>query len=257
MSTIEPPERSSAIGTVLVVVLLTLFTLVLHLPAARLWLLAAIALLTAVAIWQRQAHAVNCGLLGLLTIIAFTTPAAQTAWPASGLLIVGLYTVVARRTRLLGSSFGWARVGRPTLTELVISMAIGVLSFLGVIVWVRLARPDLAEQAAAVPEVSIAILVLLAVAFAVINSLVEEMLFRGVFMYALEAALGIWPAVVLQAVSFGLLHTQGFPRGPYGMLLAGVVGLVLAWLRLRTRGMVAPWLAHAIANGLMYLYLAR
>ena len=41
------------------------------------------------------------------------------------------------------------------------------------------------------------------------------------------------------------------------MLLAGAVGLVLGLLRLKTRGLLAPWLMYAVANGLMYVYLAQ
>lgn len=255
MSSIQPPERTSTIGSILVVVLITLFTLIFHFPGARIWLLTAFALLTATAVGLRQAPAIHSGLLGLLVVIVFTTPV-KIAWPLSGLLAVGVYAAVVRRTTALRTSSGWARKGRPTRIDLVLSVILGVLTFLGVMVWVRLDRPDLSDQVAAVPDASLWILVLIGVLFAVVNSFVEEVLYRGVFMYALEAALGTWAAVVLQAVFFGLLHIQGFPSGPYGMLLAGVVGLVLGFLRLKTRGMLAPWITHATANGLMYLYLA-
>lgn len=256
MSSIQPPERISTPGSALVVVLISLFTLAFHLPSADIWLLAAIALLTAAAVGLREAPAIHSGLLGLLVLIVAVWPVMRNLWPLSVLLAIGLYAAVVRRTPLLSTSSGWVRRGRPTRGDLALSVILGGLTFLGVLVWIRLARPDLSDQVAAVPDTSIWIVVVTGVLFAVVNSFVEEVIYRGVFMYALEAALGTWVAFVLQAVFFGLLHTQGLPRGPYGMLLAGVIGLALGFLRLRTRGMLAPWITHAIASGLMFLYLA-
>lgn len=256
MSSIQPPERASTAGSLMVVVVLCFFTLVLYLPGARIWLVAAIVLLTATAVRLRQAPAIHSGLLVLLIIIGFMTPAIRATWPFSGLLVVGVYAGVVRRTTLLKTSSGWARKGRPTCTDLVLSVILGGLTFLAIMMWVRLARPDLSGQIAAIPDASIWKLVVIGVLFAVVNSFIEEVIFRGVFMYSLEAALGTWAAVVLQAIIFGLFHVQGLPSGPYGMLLAGVVGLVLGFLRLRTRGMLAPWITHGTANGLIYLYLA-
>jgi membrane protease YdiL (CAAX protease family) len=254
MSSIQPPERASTFGSVVVVMLITLFTLVFHFPGARIWLLVAIVLLTATAVLLRQAPAIHSGLLGLLIIIVFATPL-SAAWPLSGLFAIGVYAAVVRRTKLLRTSSGWVRKGRPTRTDLLLSVVLGLLTFVAVMAWVWLVKPDLSGQAAGIPD-ALWFMVVTGVVFAVVNSFVEEVIYRGVFMYALEAALGTWPAFVLQAVFFGLLHLQGFPSGPYGMLLAGVVGLVLGFLRLRTHGMLAPWLTHAVANGLMYLYLA-
>jgi membrane protease YdiL (CAAX protease family) len=254
MSSIQPPERTSAIGSILVVVLISLFTSVFHFPDLVIWLVVAFAVLTFAAALLRQAPAIHSGLLGLLIITVFNTPA-QGVWPLSGLVAVGVYAAVVRYTKLLRTSSGWARPGRPARVDLLLSVVLGLLTFAVVMAWVWLVKPDLSGHAAGIPE-ALWLTIVVGLVFAVVNSFVEEVIYRGVFMYALEASLGTWPALVLQAVSFGLLHLQGFPSGPYGMLIAGVVGLVLGYLRLRTRGMLAPWITHATANGLMYLYLA-
>jgi len=103
--------------------------------------------------------------------------------------------------------------------------------------WIEITDPDLSDLIATVPDAPVGILALFGLLFAVVNSFFEEVLYRGVFMYALEAAFGS-PAValILQAVFFGLLHVQGFPRGVSGMVLAGVFGLALGYLRIRSRG---------------------
>lgn len=75
-------------------------------------------------------------------------------------------------------------------------------------------------------------------------------------MNALEATLhSPRAALLLQAAVFGLIHVRGFPSGASGMVLAGIIGLGFGILRQRTRGILAPWLAHAIINALMYAYL--
>jgi membrane protease YdiL (CAAX protease family) len=86
------------------------------------------------------------------------------------------------------------------------------------------------------------------VAFALLNSAVEEAIFRGIFLQALDSAVGPGTSsLVIQAVFFGWLHYSeiGFPKGLAGVAMASVYGLLLGYLRYRSQGMLAPWLAHA------------
>jgi membrane protease YdiL (CAAX protease family) len=39
------------------------------------------------------------------------------------------------------------------------------------------------------------------------------------------------------------------------MVVAGLIGLGFGYLRIKTKGMLAPWLAHAFVNALMYGYI--
>ena len=88
------------------------------------------------------------------------------------------------------------------------------------------------------------------VGFAAINALIEEIIWRGVEMAALEAAFGVGVlALVLQAVQFGLAHYRGgFPNGWSGVGLTFLFGLAMGWLRMRTKGLLVPWVAHAAAD---------
>ena len=58
--------------------------------------------------------------------------------------------------------------------------------------------------------------------------------------------------VGIQALSFGVAHIQGFPRGALGVALAAVYGLLLGVLRLRAGGLLAPVLAHIGADAVIY-----
>jgi hypothetical protein len=91
------------------------------------------------------------------------------------------------------------------------------------------------------------LLPLVAVVFALVNSAVEEAIFRGILLQALDSAVGAGIiSLVIQAGLFGWLHYSevGFPKGFLGVAMASVYGLFLGYLRYRSRGMLAPWLAH-------------
>jgi len=77
-------------------------------------------------------------------------------------------------------------------------------------------------------------------------------------MQSMDSAFG--PGVVsifLQAWLFGAMHyLQGFPNGGWGLVMAAVYGLMLGWLRRRSQGMLAPWLAHICADMVIFAILA-
>lgn len=99
------------------------------------------------------------------------------------------------------------------------------------------------------PQFPIWGLVLSGLGFAIVNAAAEEFAFRGILLSALDSAVGVgWLAIVLQAVSFGLLHIHGFPNGVWGIALSGFYALMLGSLRRHTQGLLAPWLAHVFAD---------
>lgn len=79
---------------------------------------------------------------------------------------------------------------------------------------------------------------------------VEEVGFRGVAMGALIArGLPGIAATVITALVFALTH---FQYTPLGMLAIFLVGLGLGALRLASRGMAAPLIAHASGNAAVF-----
>jgi membrane protease YdiL (CAAX protease family) len=79
----------------------------------------------------------------------------------------------------------------------------------------------------------------------VLAPLAEEVVFRGYLQGALEAVFGVRVAWIAAAVAFGLVH---------GLLYAlpiALLGLLLGWLRMRHRSLLAPFTAHAVHNGLV------
>ena len=74
----------------------------------------------------------------------------------------------------------------------------------------------------------------------------EEGLLRGVLFDRLERVAGLMPAIALTTLVFALMHVPLY--GWHVVPLDLAVGLVLAGLRIWTRGLAAPVAAHAVAD---------
>ncbi|MCY7401568.1 MAG: CPBP family intramembrane metalloprotease [Nocardioides sp.] len=77
----------------------------------------------------------------------------------------------------------------------------------------------------------------------------------GGLLSALTDVLGVRMAVVLQAVAFGALHLHGVPSGPVGIVMAGAWGLLLGVMRVRSRGLLAPYVTHLAADATIVLLM--
>jgi membrane protease YdiL (CAAX protease family) len=108
------------------------------------------------------------------------------------------------------------------------------------------------------PEVPLWVFPLLALGFALTNAAMEEIIFRGIMMEALDNAFGAGHlSNVIQAFSFGAVHYQsGFPNGVCGFVMVFVYGLMLGILRRQSRGILAPWMTHIAADITIFMILA-
>ncbi len=139
-----------------------------------------------------------------------------------GLVVVGLAT-------------GW----RPLLGRRS-SIAVGVAGGTVLVVLALVTRsgqlPWLAPPAAFIPWVAVTILVASA----------EELVLRGALFDELDGSVGTLAAVLVTSVAFALMHVPLY--GWHVVPLDLGVGLWLAGLRLATGGIVAPAIAHAVAD---------
>jgi membrane protease YdiL (CAAX protease family) len=82
------------------------------------------------------------------------------------------------------------------------------------------------------------------VVVALVAPIVEELTYRGLGFAAVQQFFGGGVAVVVTALAFGLAH---------GLVIAlpvlTIFGLILGWLRLRTKSIYPPIILHAIFNG--------
>jgi membrane protease YdiL (CAAX protease family) len=73
----------------------------------------------------------------------------------------------------------------------------------------------------------------------------EEILYRGLLMTALAAVIGLWPAVVVSSLVFGLGHAY---QGLAGILRTSAIGLVLAMVVVLTGSLPFAMVIHAVID---------
>ena len=77
----------------------------------------------------------------------------------------------------------------------------------------------------------------------VIAPITEELLFRGLFLHRLTEGYGPRVGVIASALCFGIFHLL-----PWQVVGAGLVGIYLGWLVVRTRSIFVPMFSHAVFN---------
>lgn len=81
----------------------------------------------------------------------------------------------------------------------------------------------------------------------VLAPIMEEVIHRGVIYQAMRARLGRWPAILLSAAVFAILHFYSW----WGILDIFVIGILFAWIYDRTRSLWPGIILHALGNGLI------
>lgn len=167
--------------------------------------------------------------------------------PALGALVVVVLLRGARSTLLRWRE--WLRVGSISRGDWLLCTVIVVFTAAALITWQQWTGgalpPTYGALLDSVPRPAGIVGILL---FLVVNGLVEDSVWSGVLVTASMKTLPAPLAVLITAASFGLAHLHGVPDGPIGVAMVVVWGVVLAVLRLRTRGMLATYLAHILAD---------
>lgn len=195
---------------------------------------------------RRVIAARNAALLAALSALTLLLPVGGWGWPSAALIV--LLVALRRGLRGEGGPAPWLRAGTLGFAEVVWAGAVAVVSGAALVGWSFLARPDLTDLTRNLRGMPLAVLLGGGVVWAALNAFGEESIFRGALTEGLGAAFGPGAALAIQAVAFGAAHWHGVPRGVAGVLLATVYGLMLGLLRAKTRGLLAPMLAHVFAD---------
>ena len=212
----------------------------------------------------RQWRLLLCGILFFLLSfahIAFFLPVLSQV-PAIGMmLIVSLSFLIIYPIKPAQVWTSWARVGEIKLLTILAIVGIGIISSFALIFWARSTDNlgialKMVEGIRYYPKVIMVLLVI--PCFAILNALVEEIVYRGVLQEALtEGFKNMYLIVVLQASAFAAFHfAGGFPNGVSGYLLTLLYGSVLGYLRLATKGLMSPVLCHIVADLTIFYYMA-
>lgn len=139
----------------------------------------------------------------------------------------------------LRAFFRWPRIG--AYWWAVFGMTIAVFGFsIGASNITAALFPDYVSAADVSPSAGWVVLMF---ALAIVPPVVEEVIFRGMLLERWAAKWRLGTAIVVQAVCFGILHVD-----PIG---AGVFGVVMALMYVRTRSLWPPIAMHALNNGVV------
>jgi len=255
---IEPPPRASVGGSAVILAIFGVCAGSGPLPSsANTAIIAVLAVATLAGLAVRCPHAVHAGVLTLLCFGIPRLPKVGGLWPLPLVIILVVYGVIVRSWPWLRASSGWLRKGQIDRTSWILVASFVSASAISLIVWRFWTDADLTDFRQFVPNVPLWTIPLGIVAFAALNAAFEEIIWRGVLMYALEAAIGPgWVVWLLQGVGFGIWHYAGFPRGWVGVGLATIFALMMGALRIRGKGMLAPWIAHVFADVTIFILVA-
>ena len=250
---IQSPGRASALGSALILAVVALQAASLFLPRGFAWWIAGGLGVSALAgLAARQVAAVHVALFAAIATAVFPLKFLQP-WPLPLVVALVVYGNVALLSPTLRAMPTWLRAGTLDRTAWLLVAATIAVSAVALLLWNAVAHPDLPRFFDQVPIVPPWALPLVGIGFAVFNAAAEEAAYRGVLMQSLDAALGPGVASLgVKAAAFGVLHRQGFPGGPSGMALAATYGVLLGIVRRRSRGMLAPWIAHVAADGVIF-----
>jgi membrane protease YdiL (CAAX protease family) len=215
----------------------------------------AISLFLVIILSLRAWNIIHFGLLFLIASLnSIYLPRAIWSLPAIPFLVpFTISTAIILPFSRTRPTLAWAKAGMIDKISFLLLFVTGMLSTGALIVW-ALWTDNLGIGAQMVEGFSQypkwLILVFGIPLFAIVNAFAEEVVYRGVMQEALSRVFKQRSLVlILQASAFAAIHfAVGFPNGFLGYLMVFVYGFMLGYLRVRTNGMLAPYLAHVIAD---------
>ncbi len=169
---------------------------------------------------------------------------------------IAIYSAVVLFTPSIRRETGWLKWGAVTPRLIAGSLVVVVLSSAALILWYRVVQPDIAAFTRFIPQWPLPLLLLGGLGFAILNGVVEEVIFRGIVWDGI-AALVPAPFVLLtvQALFFGTAHFWGVPSGVIGAVLATIYGIMLGIIRMRGGGLLMAVVTHVFADIVIFCIL--
>lgn len=252
------PQRANVAGIGIIVGDALLLSIISFSAAVGFWAVIASLILVSASLLVRDLPSLHLALLtSALVAVPCLFPSLQ-AWPYKLLIPLLAYLAVILPVRRFRRSILWLRAGRITVRTAFLTLAVSTISVAALYLWHRVLSPDLNQHLVHFPDMPFWMLPLAGLAFAIGNAALEEVVFRGIVMQALDSAAGRGMVSLLgQAWLFGAMHfLQGFPNGEAGTAMTFVYGAMLGGLRRKSRGMLAPWISHAVADFFIFVVLA-
>jgi membrane protease YdiL (CAAX protease family) len=217
------------------------------------WLLLLVVVTLGGAAALRAWDAIHVPLIAVLYLGAYCLPVIGV-WPLPLIVVLAGYGAVLAGSSGVRRTVRYWRRGTIDRTTVLWMALFTLASAIALVAWRYGAHADLARYRRFVPS-GLPSWMLFAgvVPYAMFNAFFEELLCRGVIWQACEEAYGVLGALVLTSLLFGLWHYRGFPSGMLGVALATGYGLMMGFVRIRTKGLWGPWAAHVLADVVIYV----
>ena len=255
---IQSPPRSSLAGAIVIIATVILLSVIPFSQRMSPWAAALATLLAFAAALAKENQAFHLVFFTAALIIMPFLHSSLHDWPFNLVMPVLIYLLVVLAVPRYRTSLLWLRIGRFGKDILLLVIATAATSGIALYIWSRVLNPDLSMHLKYIPDMPIWLFPLAGLGFSAFNAAMEEFVFRGVTMQALDSAFGPGIiSIVLQAWPFGAVHyLEGFPNGAWGLSMTFVYGIMLGALRRRAKGIFAPWIAHLCADMMIFAILA-
>jgi membrane protease YdiL (CAAX protease family) len=205
----------------------------------------------------RSGDATHVALIACLYLAAYCTPGVRRLWPMPLPVVLAGYAALVFAFPMLRETVRFWERGTIDRASATCMAAFTVAAAVALVAWRYASGIDMSAYRSFVPTGIPPWLVFAgAVPFAMLNAAFEELVWRGVLWQGCEAGFGAKAALVITSVSFGLAHYRGFPSGAVGVALATIYGAMMGLLRMRTGGLLGPWIAHVFADVVIYEMVA-
>ena len=165
------------------------------------------------------------------------------------LLPVCIYLFIVFRNEHLRKEITWWKRGEFDKTIIILIIFIVILTGLSLIIWSLYFKQNLDHFLDFIPDIPFILLLLYGLAFPVFNGFFEEFLARAVLFDGFSELFRNYITVIFsQAIIFAIWHYRGFPGGIIGMSMVFIWSVALGYIRYRSKGMLAPLIAHFFAD---------
>ena len=138
---------------------------------------------------------------------------------------------------------------------IVVTIILMLLTIIYSVVWIGIfGEPSINTDVGTYWESSSIDIALLFLSVAIVTPIVEELMFRGYILDAINRKHSDWTAIIWSSILFGLLHFLG---GAFYIGSALIGGIIYGWIRVRTGSLLPSIASHMVWNmlALIWTYL--
>ena len=138
---------------------------------------------------------------------------------------------------------------------IVITIIVWILTIIYTVLWIGIfGEPSINTDLGTYWESSSIDIALLFLSVAIVTPIVEELMFRGYILDAINRKHSDWTAIIWSSILFGLLHFLG---GSFYIGSALIGGIIYGWIRVRTGSLLPSIACHMMWNmlALIWTYL--